>query len=161
MSPVQLPLGIQLAEPMSYASFVPGPNAELLTLLRDRDPDVALHGPAGSGKTHLLQAACRDQARSAYLPLNRLREAGPDILAGFDRQDLVAIDHAGSIAGHTPWEQAVLRLIDGLRARGGRWLAASRQPPEFTLPDLRSRWASAVAFRLHGLTDDVREALLR
>ena len=60
---------------------------------------MALHGPAGSGKTHLLQAACRDHRHGAYLPLDRLRSAGPALLDGFEAQALVAIDHADAVAG--------------------------------------------------------------
>ena len=51
--------------------------------------------------------------------------------------------------------------MDGVRARGHRWLAASQQPPAFALPDLRSRWASAVPYRLQSLGDTDREALLQ
>ena len=78
----QLPLALRWPAQQRFDSYVPGGNSVALALLRyaadsARSPWVFLSGAAGSGKTHLLIAACAhaDAAgRSAqYLPLRRMR----------------------------------------------------------------------------------------
>jgi DnaA family protein len=58
----QLPLGVRLSDRARLASFTPGPNAEALEAVRaalaaQRRSVLWLWGPAGSGRSHLLQAA--------------------------------------------------------------------------------------------------------
>lgn len=55
----QLPLALLAPPAHSFDNFLPGANAEALAYLLGllpADPPVLLWGPAGSGKTHLLQA---------------------------------------------------------------------------------------------------------
>ena len=83
---VQLWLPIGLRSAPSFANFVPGANTEALhwveLLARGEGPEALyLWGGPGVGKTHLLEAACREAAR-APAPLfpfapSRPEEAGP------------------------------------------------------------------------------------
>src|SRR5690606_16419912 len=71
---------------------------------------VWVWGGHGSGKSHLLQAACRaaDAAgkRAMYLPLARA-DIVPEALAGLDALDFLAVDDIGDRAGRPEWERAL------------------------------------------------------
>ncbi len=68
-----------------------------------RESPVWIYGAAGSGKSHLLQAACAQAGRRERdrLPAARrqLRRDGPALLDGFEHLDLVALDDLDAIAG--------------------------------------------------------------
>ena len=75
----QLPLNIQLRDEATFDSFLcDGSSAALLHKLKEQlhpegEPCIFIHGPEGSGKSHLLQAACHFAESSAvYLPLAEL-----------------------------------------------------------------------------------------
>ena len=160
MEAAQLPLGIQLAEQTTLEQFVAGPNAAAVNALRAPEADVVLLGPVGSGKSHLLQAAARNHDFSTYLPLRQLIERAPSLLEALEALSLVCIDDADEAVGNAAWEHALLRLIDGLRSHGGHWVAASRTPPHFLTPDLRSRWQWGAQHVLAPLADTDRKRLL-
>src|SRR5262245_37596085 len=91
MTSSQLPLGLALRDSFRFTSYFAGRNAEVLAavqaLAAGRPPTVAwIHGAAGTGKSHLLQALCASAGdrgeRAAYLPLADVRDRGPEILAG-------------------------------------------------------------------------------
>jgi DnaA family protein len=168
----QIPLSVQLKDSAVFETFVAGPNAEAVAFLqrlpRPRLPSVWLWGPAGSGRSHLLQAACahyRDKgADAAYLPLAALRSAGPGILDGWERAALVCIDDADEAAGREAWEHAVFRLFNAVNEAGGILCFAGSAPPSATpvrLPDLQSRLSWGVTFQLRPLDDEERLAALR
>lgn len=160
MQAAQLPLGIELAEQTTLTQFVAGPNADTVAALQNPTADIVLLGPVGSGKSHLLQAAARNHDYSAYLPLWALMDRGPDLLDALESLSLVCIDDADEAVGDDGWERALLRLIDGLRSHGGHWIAASRTPPHFLTPDLRSRWQWGAQHVLAPLADADRRQLL-
>ena len=64
--PIQLPLGIKLRDEATFASYYPGPNAGVLAATQAfAEPQSSveecclyLWGSEGTGRTHLLQAAC-------------------------------------------------------------------------------------------------------
>jgi DnaA family protein len=122
---------------------------------------VYLWGPAGSGKTHLLSAACRaarDQGiGAAYVPLSRQAEVEPRMLAGLEAGcGLVCIDDLQAVAGQPAWERALFRLLIGLGARGGGLLAAGSTAPGalgVKLPDLASRLGADLVVRLQVLDE--------
>src|SRR5258708_35412143 len=74
----QLPLSVRLRDRALFECFHAGPNAttvaQLLTLAVQAAPGLTwVYGPAGSGKTHLLQAICaRAGATALYLPLSQV-----------------------------------------------------------------------------------------
>lgn len=163
----QLPLGIALPESATLAGYVAGANGAALTALRglaggDR---LYLHGPAGSGKSHLLQAVCRvSPGRSAYLPLGELAGHPPAVLDGLDGLDRVCLDEVDAVAGDRAWEEALVGFLDGLRARGAAVVAAGPRPADelgLALPDLASRLAWGAVYALQPLDDDGKRRLLR
>ena len=126
MKGLQLPLGVQIRETSSFATFHAGPNAETVAALRNlgtpaTPPLVLVFGPPGSGKTHLLQALVHEQAgrrACAYLPLRELH-ATPEALAGFEAADVVCVDDVDAVTGDAERALPLLRLLDGVRAHGG------------------------------------------
>ncbi len=176
--PVQLPLGVQLRENASFASFFAGPNSELLRQLEQivaragsgEGPRVLfLWGTQGSGRTHLLQAASRaagERGRAAaYLPLAELAGAEPvQLLEGVAELSFVCLDDVQAVAGRRDWEQALMAVCDGLRASGGSLLAAGSQPPMeqgLALKDLATRLAWGPVYALRPLGDEEKIGLLQ
>jgi len=169
----QMPLSVQLADAASFDNFYAGPNAEAEAAVRrlaagaDRAP-LLLHGPAGSGKTHLLQAAVRVAAAHgavAYLPLAALQPASAALLEGLEPATLVALDDIDLCCTGRDFALALLRLLDALRARGNSYLLASTLAADrivATLPaDLRTRFSACAQFSLKPLDDAELGALLQ
>lgn len=168
---MQLPLGIRLPDTASFDSFRPGPNRELLeaaaTAASGADTRLFLHGDAGTGKSHILQAACRQAAnvrcRAAYLPLTEMAGYGPVVLDGLEQMDLICLDDIAAVAGIPEWEQALVGLIDARRAFGRALMVADRSLPAklaLELADLRSRLGWGGVYCLRELADDDKRALL-
>lgn len=167
----QLVLGVQLPQTATLAAYVGATNARVKAaveeLLAGRGERLFIQGPAASGKTHLLQAACRAAGdageRSVYLPLEQVGAQSPALLAGLQEMDCVCVDNIGAIAGDREAEIALLSLTEGLRTRGARLLAADRMPPGdlgLALPDLASRLAWGGVVATAALDDADKEALL-
>ena len=120
----------------------------------DRWPDwpsraLALHGPAGCGKTHLLHLWCA-QTAGVVVHGETLRE---EVVAGLvsERRHRIAIDDADRAC-----ERALLHLYNFcMETRGGLLMAARRPPASWTvgLPDLDSRLRALLAIGI-GLPDD-------
>jgi DnaA family protein len=163
----QLPLGVRLNEAARFETFVAGKNRELVGLLSGGKPPrvLWLWGRAGSGKSHLLQAACADVGErggaAAYVDL--ARAAGPGMLEGLEVLDLVCIDSLDLVAGDENWNGAIFRLHTLMQDAGGRLLVASAAPPSalcFRLPDLRSRLLAAPVHQLKDLDEAGRIEVL-
>jgi len=167
----QLPLGVRLRDRAVFGSFVAGPNRELVTHLEtvaagDRNGTTWLHGGPGTGKTHLLQAACAAagaRGRAGYFPLAQLVALGADALDGAGALDCACIDDLAVVAGNAPWEAALFSLYRELEERSAALVMAAPSPPAelpWTLGDLRSRLGGSVVFAIHELDEaGQREAL--
>ncbi|HJP98145.1 MAG TPA: DnaA regulatory inactivator Hda [Rhodanobacteraceae bacterium] len=129
---------------------------------------VFLHGPAGTGKSHLLIGACRaavEAGRGArYLSLASLPGPRAEAVAGIGTEDLLAIDDVQALAGDHGGERALFDLFNRAQAASTRMLfAANASPAELGigLPDLVSRLSSCTQCALHALDDRDRRAMLR
>lgn len=168
----QLALNMQLRDDATLGSFLPAPALEpLLAALRGQatsagEPLVFLHGSAGSGKSHLLQAACHLlPAASCYLPLAELSTLpAAELLQGLESMQLVCLDDIDVVAGEEGWELALFHFCNRARAAGCRLLlsagASPRQVPVL-LPDLRSRLGWGPVFLLPAPDDERKQAILR
>ncbi len=172
-APAQLPLGVGLRDDATFANFHPGPNATLVDRLvhqldDDGEPFLYLWGASGTGRSHLLQAAChaasdRD-SRALYLPLAELGHFPPLMLEEIERLDLVAIDDLDRVVGRKRWEEALFHAFNRLRDAGKRLVIVAEAPPRqlpVKLPDLASRLTWGMTFHLQGLDDAGRLAALR
>ncbi|MCZ7597607.1 MAG: DnaA regulatory inactivator Hda [Gammaproteobacteria bacterium] len=152
--------------------FFPGPNEEVLAVVRRAAQArsalvVYLHGPAGTGRSHLLQGAASlarlDGRDSAYLPVGQ-PGIGREMLAGIDAGGLACLDDLERLGGDADLERAVLDLFERCRQSGGSLLAAAAGPPAaigIRLPDLVSRPAGSLVYRLRPLSDPERAEALR
>ncbi|RMG54526.1 MAG: DnaA regulatory inactivator Hda, partial [Gammaproteobacteria bacterium] len=169
----QLPLDIRLRADSGFETFLPGANAVALAAVRSQaegtgEPQLLLWGGADTGKTHLLQAACHEQARRAlpvvYLPMQQMLEAGPGLFQGLEGLPLICIDDVQVLAGRPEWEEALFHLINRLRSAEGRLLMAARGNPRhapWQLPDLHSRLEWGPVFQLQPLDEEGRLEAMR
>lgn len=169
----QLPLGVQLRERATFATFVTGANVEAIARVRDaastRERAVIwLWGAPGCGRTHLLQAACAAAplgARVAYLPMRELGEASVDFLGGALGAELLCLDDVESVLGISAVEQALFIAYRRLEEQGGRIIATASSAPaglSWSLADIGSRFGAAEIFQLRSLDEaGQQEALQR
>jgi DnaA family protein len=159
----QLTLDVRPQVPVTLENFVAGDNEALLATLRQQ---ISAHdgswlyiwGEAGSGRSHLLQAAVAG-AREAGRPATYLSaaegtglEMAPDLLIALD--DLDQLDNDA---------QALLfrALIQARDARGTLILAGNAPPRQLALrEDVRTRIGQAMIFEIQPLDDDAKGALL-
>lgn len=169
---LQLPLGVRLADRAVFDSYVAGGNAAAVAHLRAvaagrQGGATWLAGPAGSGKTHLLQAVCArggERGNAAYLPLGELRGLGPGALEGWGGARWLCLDDVDRVAGERDWEQALFGLQREAEERGASLVYAAERLPRalgVTLPDLASRWAAAASFTLQPLDEAGQRAALQ
>lgn len=166
----QLPLGVRLRDTARLDSFVPGRNGEVLGLVsgstRPAPRVVWVWGRRGTGKTHLLQAACAavaDRGGSASY-LDPSADAEPAWLEGCENLDLVCCDGLDAVSADAAWNDALFRLHTLMQDTSSRLCVASEGPPgslEFQLPDLRSRLLAGSVHQLHELDDAGQAEALR
>lgn len=165
----QLPLALALPAYARFATFVPGSSAAAVehvrAVARGGSDTLWLWGAPGCGKTHLLQAACREAGeagrRAMYVSIPSTQ---PAFLVGLEDVDLLALDDVDVAAGDAEWERALFVVLNEfLQRRGGLLLAAhaSALGSGFALHDLASRASGAVGYRLQPLADEDRAAALR
>lgn len=168
----QFPLDLRWPPHQRLDAFWPGANVSALQGVTDvangGDAWLYLHGPAGTGKSHLLIGACRaaiDANRPArYLSLAQLPAPRADAIAAVDAEGLLAIDDVQAIAGEREAERALFDLYNRAKAAGARMLfAADASPAELgiALADLVSRFAMCTQYALRPLDDAGRRAMLR
>lgn len=168
----QLPLGVRLRDRASFESFVAGESVEAMRHVAalaggERSGCVWIHGLAGSGKTHLLQAACARAAvegRAGYVPLADFAQGEAAVLDGWRDLDCVCLDDLQEVAGRRPWDEALFRLYREIEERGARLIVAAAGPPGslgWSLRDIASRFAAAPVFALQPLDEAGRLEALR
>ncbi|MEH6564755.1 MAG: DnaA regulatory inactivator Hda [Halopseudomonas sp.] len=174
--PVQLPLGIKLRDEATFANYFHGPNQAVVTAVRSfADPQIEpqdnclfLWGAEGSGRSHLLQAACHAMADAGalamYLPLDELADESPALLEGMESVELLCIDQLDAVVGRPDWEEALFHLYNRLREQGGRLLIAAGAAPRalaLGLADLASRLSWGLVFQLQTLDDQGKQEVLK
>ena len=168
----QIPLPLEPRREGRLDDFVVGPNRAAVDAVREvvAEPDASLYlrGPAASGKTFLLNAAClaaREKGMTAfYLGLKRLPANGAAALNGLENLDLVCIDDLHLIEGRPDWQTALFHLYNRLRDSGRQLILGARKSPrglELELADLKSRLQWGLTFQLHPLSDADKLAALR
>jgi len=168
----QIPLQLEPRRNGRFEDFVAGPNTAVVEAVRSLGGEggamLFLHGPAGSGKTHLLNATClaaRECGRTAFLlGLSHVPADAEQSLKGLESVGLVCIDDLHLVAGQAPWEEALFHLINRLREAGGSLAVTSRQRLSalpLGLPDLASRLAWGLRLELAPLEDDDKRIVLR
>ncbi len=169
---VQLPLSLRWPRRQRFEHFHAGINAPAVAAVRTLAtqpgaPWLYLSGSAGSGKSHLLLAACQaasETGRSAqYLPLKTLRDHAA-VIRGVAGSEFLALDNLDTLAGERDAEHALFDLYNRARAEGTALLFAAESVPAqlpITLPDLRSRLGACTQFALKPLDDTERREVLK
>ncbi len=163
----QLALAIQLNDEATLDDFCWGSNNLLEQQLKNclaggGERLFYLWGEAGCGKTHLLQACCQaaPNATAIYLPLQLLKEWGPQSLDNLAEQSLIAIDDIDAIASDKIWEEALFHLYNKVRDNGKTVLLISSRKSlchlQIALADLKSRLTWGLVAQLHELDDDLK-----
>ena len=156
----QLALDVQLKDFSNFDNFVTGDNQEAVEKINEiitaADPGVLfLWGATGSGKTHLLKAACHfvgdSQRQPLYIPLASTDDLSPEILAGVSESAIVCIDDVDAIAGENKWERALFTLYEELRGQTSLIVTAKVNPRslELAMPDLVTRLGSSLVYQIH------------
>jgi DnaA family protein len=154
----QLILELAKPEPPAFANFVIGSNREAVAALRRLasgeigETGVVIWGPAGVGKTHLLQAVAA--AAAAIGRTTRYLADPAQVDASAPQSTLVcvdAIDTADDAA-----QGRLFTLYNALAAAHGQLLAAaSVAPARLALrDDLRTRLGYGLVYEVAGLRDD-------
>lgn len=170
----QLPLALRCPPDQRFETFVGAPAGALAQLRAFARGDAGagealyLAGAPGTGKTHLLLAACAEAEtagrRTAYLPLAAAAGRLRDALEAFEHADLLALDGLDAVAGAREDEVALFDAHNRARDAGRRLLYAACVAPDalpLTLPDLRSRLSQCVRLTLEPLDDAGRADVLR
>lgn len=168
-SPEQLSLGVVLNAGATFEGFfcgadpVYGSVVHLLKSLHlpDGEPCAYLWGERGSGRSHLLQAACHHFIglgfSAQYLPLGELAECPPDeLLADLEQQRLVCLDDIDLVIADWKWQEALFHLFNRSRALGHHLIFSARMAPRqlvLALEDLRTRLEWGVVFHLPHWSD--------
>ena len=169
----QLPLSVQIRDDASFDNYHVGSNRELVDCLKRAcegkvsDGAIFISGPAGVGKTHLMQAAChvaeKKQVNSVYLPMAELHQESVDLLEGLESLPLICIDDLQCISGNRAWEQALFHLYNRVFEQGTQLVFCADKVINnlgLELADLASRLAWGFVYRLHALSDEEKlEAL--
>lgn len=170
MASVQLPLSIGLRDDCRFDNYFVADNHEVVTALQcdaviGNDAIIYLWGNTGTGKTHLLQAACHQMSLMdngpgvavAYLPLMQADQLDPVMLEGLEHLALICIDDIQAIAAYPEWEAALFHLYNRIRASGARCIISGNSGPNglgLQMPDLVSRLCWGQVLHLNALDDD-------
>ncbi|MFK5912827.1 MAG: DnaA regulatory inactivator Hda [Woeseiaceae bacterium] len=164
----QLTLGIQLRDDATFENYFSGINQNVIHHLQEQnEPYVFLFGDKGTGKSHLLQAACHrvgEQGKPVvYLPLS---EEGvmPAMLEGLENMALIALDDIQIVVGNKDWEEALFNLYNKVRDKENRLLVSSSislASLNIQLADLHSRFSWGPTFQLTALSDQEKKYALQ
>jgi DnaA family protein len=170
----QLPLALRWPRRQRFEHFYPGQaNAAGLAMVERASvqpgaPWVYLAGAAGSGKTHLLIAACQaanDAGLTAqYLPLRNARGPLEVAIRGVGGSDLLCMDDLDTLAGNREAEVALFETYNRCADAGHTMIFAAEASPSVLavgLPDLRSRLGQCAQALLQPLDDAERRVVLQ
>ena len=156
----QLTLGIRLRDDATFDNYFLSQNEQVVHELQaQNEPYVFLFGETGTGKSHLLQAACHEVGKKGlpvvYLPL---AEEGlmPAMLDGLESMSLIALDDIQAVIADEVWEYALFNLYNRVREKGVNMLVSSSLPLaslNIKLADLKSRLSWGPTFQLKNLND--------
>lgn len=141
-----------------FEAFEPGPNQSVLNAL-DGEESMWVHGPHGSGKTHLAHASI-EVGGGFYLSLAD-SDLDPSVLEGLEIFPRLVLDNIDCISGQLEWEERLFGLWNACLDSASVIRVFSTYPVNdlvWAIPDLRSRLAQLPQYALKALDE---EALIR
>ena len=169
----QIPLALDTQQQPGFDLFVVGENSAICANVKkiatgDLQSNMYLWGVAGTGVSHLLQAACKHAAeqgrQTAYIPLREYATLDPGMLENMEVLDLVCVDDIDLVGGLSAWELALLHLYNRRRDCEQVTLIGAHTSPQnlnLGLPDLKSRMAWDLVYHLKPLSDADKIDLLQ
>ncbi|MDX1391617.1 MAG: DnaA regulatory inactivator Hda [Rheinheimera sp.] len=174
MQPIQYTLAVTLPEDETLDSFYGAGHTAAVAFLKSylqqpqQQSPVYLFGASGSGKSHLLYAACVQAQEkgltSQLLTLDDCHLLSPRLLDNLEQLDLVCLDNIQAIRGELSWQTAVFDLYNRMQEQGKALIIVGNQAPSqlgLQLADLVSRLQACTAFQLRLLSDDDKHKLLQ
>jgi chromosomal replication initiation ATPase DnaA len=159
--PLQLLLPFPHAPGYDLRDFLPGASNQVALAWLDTEwPDrrLALWGPTGCGKSHLLHIWA-EHTGARMLMGQLLTEQSLRDLDGIPENGALALDNADTAST----EPLLLHLLNTARDRALRVLLSGRTPPSrwpVRLPDLSSRLRAITAVEIQPPSDDLLAKLL-
>ena len=169
----QIPFKFDNFKKRDFDSFFQGENKDLLyflnTMIKTKSNNsIYIWGPQGTGKTHLLQAACKQANEMdwhvTYIPLEQYRDFSIDILDGLGKLDLVCIDDLEFIIDNIEWQQRVTLLFNEIRDNKNSIIISSKISPnniKIGLDDLKSRLVWGHVFKIKAADDELKIKILK
>ncbi len=169
----QIPFQFGNFQQNDLASFLPGENQSLLDLInaiakKEQKHRLYLWGESGTGKTHLLQAACKQGSETdlhvAYIPLQQNQELSAEMLHDLGDLDLVCVDDLECIKGQVEWQQGLVWLYNELRDNNHSMIISGNVSPkssELEVEDLKSRLAWDQLIQIKSADDDLKAQILK
>ena len=159
--PQQLPLPLETPAALTREDFVPSPASAPALAFIDSWPHwtattAALHGPSGSGKSHLV-AIWAARSRAQIVSAKDLKGVQ------FDPSLPVVIEDVDSAPANAMRDAALFALLERARADAPVLLTGREPPPQWqtSLPDLASRFSALLAFPLWAPDDALLAAIAR
>ena len=172
-SSTQIPFQFGNFQKNDLVSFLPGENQELLNLIDLITKKEVVHllylwGESGIGKTHLIQAACKQAADNglhvAYIPLKQSSELSAEILHDLGELDLVCVDDVDYVAGQVEWQQALVWLYNELRDNNHSMMISGNKSQtnlQLEVEDLKSRLAWDQVAQIRSPNDELKIEILK
>ena len=164
MATTQLPLNLEHRPALGGEDFLLAPSNEDSVAWLDKWPDwpstgLVIHGPTGSGKTHLAQVFL---AQSEGM-LIKSGEVSGDTAYSLAQAPACILEDADKLMGHSANEEALLHLYNALGESKCHLLLTAGTPPgqwNISLPDLSSRLNAAASVAIDAPDDTLITALL-
>ena len=169
----QIPFEFSNFQELDFTSFIQGKNKYLLDLLKtlikkERNDCLYIWGSEGTGKTHLLQAACKQayemNSQVTYIPLKQHREFDFEILNGLGQLDLICVDDLESIFDNLEWQQRLTLLYNEIRDNNNSIIISSTVSPKnikIELDDLKSRLVWGQVHKIKPPDDELKIEILK
>lgn len=169
----QIPFQFGNFQKNDLVSFLTGDNQDLLKLISLISNNKATHslylwGESGTGKSHLLQAVCKQAADNdlhvAYIPLNQYEELSAEMLHDLGELDLVCVDNLECVAGQLEWQQGLVWLYNELRDNSHSMIMSGNKSPvniALEVEDLKSRLSWDQVAQIKSPDDELKIAILK
>ena len=169
----QVPFEFGNFQKIDFTSFIEGENQDLLDFLntmtkKKKNDCLYIWGSQGTGKTHLLQAACKQaddmNSQVTYIPLKQYEEFDSEIFNGLGKLDLICVDDLEFISGNLEWQQRLTLLYNEIRDNNNSIIISSTSSPKnikIELDDLKSRLVWGQVYKINPPNDELKIEILK
>ena len=169
----QIPFVFGNFQKIDFTSFIEGENQDLLDFLntmtkKKKNDCLYIWGSQGTGKTHLLQAACKQaddmNSQVTYIPLKQYEEFDSEIFNGLGKLDLICVDDLEFISGNLEWQQRLTLLYNEIRDNNNSIIISSTSSPKnikIELDDLKSRLVWGQVYKINPPNDELKIEILK